>query len=310
LTASAFLAAAKGRSTLGKALPLPVFDRRTGRVIQEFMDDSSATYESHPHRSLMQWLGSSPTWDWLVAAYQNTSYSARNIEPFIRKYHIDMTEFEPGPFKSYADFFDRRFLPGKRHFPDSPGQMGAFAEARYLAWEKLEPEMEFPIKGHSLKPEILFGNAERAKEFEGGPVILARLSPMDYHHLHYVDGGRTIDTWRLGSRLWTVNPNALRNQPDILFRNERSVQLLETEHFGRLAMVEIGALSVGRIVQVHDIKKPFTRGAEKSMFKFGGSAVAFFGQPGRWQPEQDILRHTRNGQETLIRLGQPIARRQ
>jgi phosphatidylserine decarboxylase len=46
------------------------------------------------------------------------------------------------------------------------------------------------------------------------------------------------------------------------------------------------------------------------MFKFGGSAVAFFGQPGRWQPEQDILRHTRNGQETLIRLGQAIARRQ
>jgi len=200
LTANAFLAAAKGRSTLGKALPLPVFDRRTGRVIQEFMDDSSATYESRPHQSLMQWLGSSPTWDWLVAAYQNTSYSARNIEPFIRKYHIDMTEFEPGPFKSYAEFFDRRFLPGKRHFPDSPGQMGAFAEARYLAWEKLAPEMEFPIKGHSLKPEILFGNAERAKEFEGGPGILARLSPMDYHHLHYVDSGRTIDTWRLGSR--------------------------------------------------------------------------------------------------------------
>ena len=113
------------------------------------------------------------------------------IEPFIRKHHIDMTEFEPGPFKSYAEFFDRRFLPGKRTFPAAPGEMGAFAEARYFAWEKLEDGMEFPIKGHSLKPEILFGNA-RAKEFDGGPVILARLSPMDYHHLHYVDHGTTV----------------------------------------------------------------------------------------------------------------------
>src|SRR4051812_29588850 len=297
-----------GDVPLGKPLPLPVFDRRTGRVIQEFMDDSSATYESRPHRALMQWLGSSPTWDWLVAAYQSTSYSARNIEPFIRKHRIDMTEFEPGPFKSYAEFFDRKFLPGKRQFPDQPGEMGAFAEARYFAWEKLEPGMEFPIKGHSLTPETLLGNAARGKDFEGGPVILARLSPMDYHHLHYVDDGRTIDTWRLGSRLWTVNPNALQHQPDILFRNERSVQLLETHHFGRLAMVEVGALSVGRIVQVHDLEKPFKRGAEKSMFKFGGSAVVLFGEPEKWRPETDVLEHTANGQETLIRLGQPIAR--
>jgi phosphatidylserine decarboxylase len=297
-----------GEEHLGKPLPLPVFDRRTGRVIQEFMDDSLATYESRPHRSVMQWLGSSPTWDWLTAAYQNTSFSARKIEPFVRKHRIDMTEFEPGPFKSYAEFFDRRFLPGKRQFPGAPGEMGAFAEARYFAWEKLEKGMQFPVKGHSLTPEILLGKSECAKDFEGGPVILARLSPMDYHHLHYVDDGRTIDTWRLGSRLWTVNPNALQNQPDILFRNERSVQMLDTDQFGRLAMVEVGALSVGRIVQVHDIKKPFKRGAEKSMFKFGGSAVVLFGEPGKWRPEEDILEHTRSGQETLIRLGQPIAR--
>src|SRR4051794_22138364 len=137
---------------LSKPLPLPVVDRRTGEMISEFMDDSSATYESLPRRSVMQWLGSSPTWDWLVAAYQSTPLSARKIEPFIRKHHIDMTEFEPGPFKTYAQFFDRKFLPGKRQFPDTPKDMGAFAEARYLGWEKLEPGMEFPIKGHSLTP--------------------------------------------------------------------------------------------------------------------------------------------------------------
>ncbi|HEU0145275.1 MAG TPA: phosphatidylserine decarboxylase, partial [Bradyrhizobium sp.] len=294
---------------VSKPLPTPVFDRRTGGLIQEFMDDSPATYESRPHRSFMQWMGSSPTWDWLVSAYQNTSFSASKIKPFVRKHGIDMSEFEPGPFKSYAQFFDRKFLPGKRKFPDSPNEMGGFAEARYFGWEKLEPDMEFPIKGHSLKPDVLFGNADRAREFAGGPVILARLSPMDYHHLHYVDDGHTIDSWQLGSRLWTVNPNALRHQPDILFRNERSVQLLETAQFGRLAMVEVGALSVGRIVQVHDLKKPFKRGHEKSMFKFGGSAVALFGEPGKWRPEDDILKQTRKGHETLIRLGQTIARK-
>jgi phosphatidylserine decarboxylase len=273
------------------------------------MDDSSATYESRPHRSLVQWVSASPTIDWLVALYQNTGLSARKIEPFIRKHNIDMSEFEPGPFDSYASFFERRFLPGKRPFPKQDDEMGAFAEARYFGWEKLSPNQRFPIKGASLEAKTLFGSASRASSFEGGPVILARLSPVDYHHLHYVDDGITLETDRIGSKLWTVNKNALQTQPDILFRNERSIQILQTAHFGKLGMVEIGALTVGRVVQQHDTKKPFKRGDEKATFRFGGSAVALFGEPGKWLPGDDMLKRTEAGVETLIRLGQVIARK-
>jgi phosphatidylserine decarboxylase len=287
--------------------PLPVFDRRSNAVFEEFMDDSTSTYESKPHRSLVQWITSSPTVDSLIAGYQNTGMSARKIEPFIRKHKIDMSEFEPGPFQSYADFIERRFLPGKRTFPAAEGEMGAFAEARYFAWDELSGDQRFPVKGSSLHAETLLGSASRAKAFEGGPVMLARLSPVDYHHLHYVDDGMTLETDRLGKKLWTVNKNALQAQPDILFRNERSIQLLETRHFGRLGLVEIGALTVGRVVQQHDIKKPFRRGDEKAMFRFGGSAVALFGEAGKWRPSSDLFERTLHGVETLVRLGEVIA---
>jgi phosphatidylserine decarboxylase len=165
---------------MSKPMPLPVFDRRSSKLFDEFMDDSSSTYEARPHRSAIQWITSSPTVDWLIAAYQNTRFSARKIDPFIRKHKIDMSEFEPGPFDSYAAFFERRFLPGKRPFPDRANEMGAFAEGRYFGWEKLTPEQRFPVKGASLEAETLLGSADRAKPFEGGPVILARLSPVDY----------------------------------------------------------------------------------------------------------------------------------
>jgi phosphatidylserine decarboxylase len=290
-------------------LPLPVFDRRSNKLFQEFMDDSPSTYESKPHRSITQWIQSSPTVDWVIAAYQNTGFSARKIEPFIRKHNIDMSEFEPGPFDSYAAFFERRFLPGKRTFPGAGNEMGAFAEARYFAWEKLAADQQFPVKGSSLDAATLLGSAARAVAFKGGPVMLARLSPVDYHHLHYVDDGITLEIDRLGSKLWTVNKNALQTQPDILFRNERSIQMLETRHFGKIACVEIGALTVGRIVQQHDIKKPFKRGEEKASFRFGGSAVALFGEPGKWVPSKDLLERTTAGVETLVRLGEVIANR-
>jgi phosphatidylserine decarboxylase len=185
--------------------------------------------------------------------------------------------------------------------------MGAFAEARYFAWEKVGPEQRFPIKAHSLSLKHLLGNTERARAFVGGPVITVRLAPVDYHHVHYPDSGTTLEQDRLGSRNWTVNWHALQAKEDILFDNERQINILETENFGRLAFVEIGALTVGRIVQVHPLEAPFQRGEEKSMFRFGGSSIALFGEPGAWRPSEDLLQRTREKIETFVRLGETVA---
>jgi phosphatidylserine decarboxylase len=291
---------------MGKPQPLPVWDRQTGKLFNEFMNDHPSTYETHPHRSFTQWLESEPLYDWLLAAYQNTHRSARQIEPFIREHHIDMSQFKPIEYRSFAEFFDREFRPGMRKFPSASGEMGAFAEARYLAWSKLEAGQRFPVKRHSLSADHILGSAQRARPFIGGPVLLARLSPMDYHHVHYPDDGRTLEQHRLGRRLWTVNWHALLNQEDILFRNERQINILETRNFGRLAFVEVGAMSVGRIVQVHPLDTPFQRGEEKSVFKFGGSAIVVFGEPGMWRPADDLLTHTKEGVETLVRLGETV----
>ena len=271
------------------------------------MDDHPSTYESRPRRSLTQWLEFEPLYDWLIALRQNTRSSARQIEPFIKKHRIDMSEFKPVAYRSFAEFFDRDFLPGARPFVTAPNEMAAFAEARYFGWEKIDPQQQFPIKGRSLNTQQVLGSEGRATSFIGGPVILARLSPMDYHHVHYPDDGVTIERTKLGRSLWTVQWRALQHQPDILLRNEREIQILDTEHFGRLAFVEVGAMSVGRIVQVHPLDRPHKRGTEKSVFKFGGSAVIVFGEAGKWRPSDDILQHTRENVETLVRLGDVIA---
>jgi hypothetical protein len=48
--------------------------------------------------------------------------------------------------------------------------MGAFAEARYFGWEKIEADQTFPVKGRSLSAEQILGSAERARPLCGGPV--------------------------------------------------------------------------------------------------------------------------------------------
>jgi phosphatidylserine decarboxylase len=66
---------------------------------------------------------------------------------------------------------------------------------------------------------------------------------------------------------------------------------------------------VGRIVQIHPTDRRYARGSEKSVFKFGGSAVVVFGERGVWRPWDDILNYTKKNIETLVRLGDPIAER-
>jgi len=118
---------------MSKPLPLPVWDRKAGELIQDFMDDSPSTYESRPRPSLTQWLQSYPMYDWLLAPYQNTTLSARKIEPFIRKHGDNSefeSEFEPVSVSRMLSFLNGVLGPGAHSFPGSPDEM---AESRRSA---------------------------------------------------------------------------------------------------------------------------------------------------------------------------------
>jgi phosphatidylserine decarboxylase len=187
-----------GRDDGSRSEPLELWDRDKGKAVREWMPDQQPTYEARPLRSPSQWLRATPLFDRLYGLYQDAPWTARQIEPFVREYHIDMSEFEPRKYRSFADFFIREFRPGVRSFPTDPAQMGAPAEARYFGWKRFDAEQRFPIKGQSLAAEDILGSAERAKPFLGGPVILMRLSPVDYHHVHYPDDGRPWNRSGLG----------------------------------------------------------------------------------------------------------------
>lgn len=243
---------------------------------------------------------------------QSSAWSARKIPEFVRAYGIDLSLFEvpAGGFASFNDFFIRRFKPGVRPFEADPAILPAFAEARYLGWEGVTPAQTFPVKGRDLTADQLLGSSFEArtwaKHFENGPVLLARLCPVDYHRYHYPDGGRTLAAWDVAGRLESVNPWALQARGELFSTNKRRVAVLETQSLGKLAFIEVGAMGVGRIVQSHDEKRPFERGDEKGYFLFGGSTVIVLGEAGRWKPTAEILSHTRAAREVWVPLGRAV----
>ena len=241
-----------------------------------------------------------------VALWQNTPWSARKIAPFVQKHKIDMSEFEPGPFRSYADFFDRRFCRGGVTSRATPIRWVPSAKAAILAGNGLIPPCFSPSKARRLNLSVC-----SAQKSASHPLSAVRsFSPACHRWTTIICTFPMTVTSAMRSashRLWTAirQPCAISGHPVC---NERHIQELETDHFGRLAFVEVGALSVGRIVQVHKEER-FRRGEEKSVFKFGGSAVVMIGEKGAWKPADDILAHTQEGIETFVRLGDVIAAR-
>lgn len=290
-----------------------VFWNRAGRRYDaELMYGESLMrwlYETWPGRFLEERFFSKPAFSRLYGGYQDTRLSALKIPGFIRKFGIPMEEFESVPYRSFNEFFIRRFKPGARRFAPNPAELPAFAEGRYLAFEKVGEDQAFPVKGRDLTAEAILGDAERARPFLGGAVLIARLCPTDYHRFHFPDDGTVHAAYRVPGHLHSVNPLSLKRRSDIFAVNERTVAVLDTRGFGKLAYVEVGALCVGKIVQTHSGEKAFRRGDEKGYFLFGGSTVIVLGEPGRWKPDADLLEQTRARRETFVRLGERIGAR-
>ncbi len=296
--------------------PIRVWDRRSARYVEEKVYGEAwirRLYDNPVGRRVSELLAG-PGVSTLMGAYYDSRFSVPKIERFVEAFEIPMDEYVEEPWTSFNQFFVRRFRRGRRPFDDGPDRMPAFAEGRYLGWRRVVPESTFPVKGVWLRAAAVLagGGAEGDRwipRFEGGPVLLARLCPVDYHRYHYPDRGTTAAAWRIAGPLHSVNPIALAARGDILCRNERRVAILETERFGLLAYVEVGAMGVGRIEQTHPEGRPFETGDPKGLFRFGASTVIVFGEAGRWVPDDDVLERTAAGEECLVRLGEGVARR-
>lgn len=284
------------------------WDRERGCTVDELIPHASMLrwlYGTFSGRLATKMLCSRVLFSRLATRWSHGPGSSRRIDSFIRSYDVPMDDYEPVAYASFNDFFIRRFRPGARAFCDAAQQLPAWAEGACLGWDRVLGTETFPVKGENLTAAALLGSHEKAAPFADGPLLIIRLRPQDYHRFHYTEGGPIVDHYRVPGRLHSVHLLSLRHRSDVLVSNERQVTIQQTQRFGCLAYVEIGAMLVGRIVQQEAAS--IARGSEKGYFEYGGSTVALLGEPGAWKPDDDLLTHTAENMETLVRLGTAIA---
>lgn len=236
----------------------------------------------------------------------DSKVSALAVRPFVKKNQIDLSQCTKQSFASYNDFFTRKLRPEARPVCASPETFISPCDGGLTVYE-IRENCSFEIKHTRYQVESLLRNKRLAKEFSGGYVWVFRLCVDDYHRYIYVDDGVKSSNYRIPGVFHTVNPVANDCYP-IYKENTREYSLLRSRNFGTVLMMEVGALLVGKIENRHGACA-VRRGQEKGNFAFGGSTVVLITGQGKVTPDRDIVKNSRHGIETRVRMGEKVGKK-
>lgn len=240
--------------------------------------------------------------------FQKKAKSARKIAPFIKTYGIDASEFVKTQFESFDDFFVRKLKPEKRPLVADPLVATLPADGRYLVFPDLRQVQGFYVKGQSFDLHSFLRDASVANRLEDGSMLIARLCPTDYHRFHFPCDGQASQAQLIDGPLFSVNPLALRKNLSILWENKRMITEIETDLFGTIFYVEVGATCVGTIHQTYTPNSSVKKGDEKGFFSFGGSCLVLLFEKGRMVFDEDLVRNSKRGIETRACFGESMGR--
>ena len=226
------------------------------------------------------------------------------VPSFISKNHLDLTDYPDRRYLSFNDFFTRIILPGRRPGAPDPSQLISPCDGKATVFA-LSEDSHFTIKGCDYTLDTLLQNNELGKAYCGGWGVLLRLTVDDYHRYIYPVSGEKSGQQRIPGVFHTVNPRAAAARA-IYRENTREYTLIHTPQFGTVLMMEIGAMLVGRIKNLQGGAATAMRGAEKGYFEFGGSSIMLLLEKGHFDPDDDLVRHSANGEETVVKQGEAI----
>ncbi len=239
----------------------------------------------------------------IAGEFLDSKPSSILIDSFIKNNHIDMSDYVPKRYKSYNEFFTRRIKSDRRPIETSVNTLISPADGRVSIY-KIREDSVFTIKNTNYTLQSILRDCKLAKEYKDGYFIIVRLAVDNYHRYCNVDNGKILEYHSIPGILHTVNPIA-NDYFKIYKENSRTYSVIETENFGKVIQMEVGALMVGRIVNHHhsgDLKK----GQEKGKFEFGGSTVILVVKNQDVMIDNDLIVNTYAGYETMIKMGERI----
>lgn len=259
-------------------------------------------YETVPGRMILKVLASKPVSD-ICGKFMDSGISVLMINSFVKKNHIRMSDYVPKKYHSFNDFFTREIKKDRRPVCMKDYAFVAPSDGLLSAY-RINGNDVIPVKQSRYTISRLLDNEELAEEYRDGLCLVFRLCVNHYHRYSYIDSGVKGDNIYIPGVLHTVRPVALDNLP-VFTENCREYTVMDTDNFGKVVQVEVGAMLVGKISN-HEGKAVIRRGEEKGMFLYGGSTIILLIKKDRVKIPEYVFEATRDGDEIPVRMGERI----
>lgn len=288
-----------------------VYDRETGEKVNEIVFGGNSLllmyrgiYPTRP----VEFIISRSLFGRLYARLQTTRFSRRKIGRIVSHYDIDASEFvKPiDQFETFNAFFTRELKPEARPIEGSENIAVTPCDAKYLVFDDLSAGMPACIKEEEYYLDTLLDDKVLASRYRDGSMAVIRLALTDYHRFHFpldcVPGTSRL----IGGHLYPVNPYALYDNLRQYSRDKRMITELDSDLFGKVLMVEVGATAVGSIVQTFTPGQRYRKGDEKGYFSLGGSSIVILFEKGKIRFDDDLRQMTAQDIEVRSRYGRSL----
>lgn len=225
-------------------------------------------------------------------------------------YDIDMIDFEPASFADYPtlnDFLQRSLASGARDLAGSKlggAAVISAADSRVTAFPTFGAFESVWLKGEKFNLGKLLGSSSLVPSFEGGSILVHRLTMGDYHRFHAPVSGVVESSVSITSS--TLHPpEAIKSRNRAIY-NVRRVMILRSSLGARVAVVAIGSVCAGSVTFARNSGDTVTRGQEIGTFAFGGSTVVVIFPKGTVSISQDLILASQTGVETIVKVGESI----
>lgn len=248
--------------------------------------------------ALLYLIVSRPIFSKLYSIYYKSRLSKHKIKKFITKNNLNVQSVER--YNTFNEFFTRQDTSFKIDI--SPLDLISPAQSKLYVHKIGKNTDKLTIKGVKYTvSEILF-NRPIAEKFIGGYCLVFRLSLTDYHRYIFIDDMSINVSYDLKGYLHTVRDEASKYK--VYATNCRHISTWKSKHLGDICIVEVGALTVGKIINHKVINA--RKGDEKGYFEYGGSTILVFIEKGRVNIDKDIIEQSKLGIETSVNIGEKI----
>lgn len=265
-----------------------------------------------PRRQVSQWVGR------LCDMPLPPAVSRAVVGGYSRVYRVDMSQVQSRatPYGSFDEFFTRPLTDNARPVASNDNELVSPADGMLQSTGPIESDGAIIVKKQHYNAARLLNDSELAAQLHGGQFAVVYLSPRDYHRVHAPTSGRITEIRGIGGELFPVNSLGQKCTPTLLQDNKRVVVRIDTDTFGPVVVVMVGALIVGRITvpmlpTERDVSEAtylldpawmVEKGQQIGTFHLGSTAVVLVGK------HANGARATASHPIGPIRVGQPLMR--